>query len=100
MTTQTFSDDSHAVVTRPRWEHGLHNVWFFCVGGLGSWPIDMCSNKDAGKGQHETRPFVNQQADREVHTDPELSLQPVERASRRRMRSESCLRQDETQGVE
>ena len=48
-------DSTHAGI-RPQsaQRHGLHNVWFFCVGGSRAWSIDMCSNKDAGKGERET----------------------------------------------
>ena len=57
-TAQSLGDDTHAVGTRTKWarEHGLqHFVWsIFFVGGLQAWPIDLCSNKDAGKREHET----------------------------------------------
>ena len=52
--TQFLGDDTHAVVTRPSWAKGYTKSVVFCVGGFEVWPIDMCSNKDAGKGEPET----------------------------------------------
>ena len=49
-------DDTHAVVTRPRWarEHGRHNrVWSRCVGGWEACPTDNC-NKDTGRSERKT----------------------------------------------
>ena len=53
--------------THMRWLHGRsgHESTGYtrsvvqCVGGLRAWPINMCSNKDAGKSQSETRPLVS-----------------------------------------
>ena len=44
-----FGDDTHVVVTR------LKVV--LCVGRLAAWPIDRCSNMDAGRSESETRPL-------------------------------------------
>ena len=30
-----------------------------CVSGWKTWPIDMCSNKDADRSERETDPLVN-----------------------------------------
>ena len=41
-----------------------------CVGGWKTWPIDMCSNKDAGRSERETRtPCVKQAANRSKDMD-------------------------------
>ena len=49
-TTQSPGDDAHAVGTRPKvgtsTDHTLSVIQ--CVCGLRAWPIDMCSDKDAG----------------------------------------------------
>ena len=56
-TAQSLGDDTHAVVKRPRRasERGLHTkCGSLCVSGLGKWPIDWCSDKDAGKHERKT----------------------------------------------
>ena len=56
-TAQSLGDDTHAVVKRSRRasEHGLHTKCGpLCVSGLGKWPIDWCSDKDAGKHERKT----------------------------------------------
>ena len=55
-TAQCPGDDTHAVVAGTKWarEHGIHAKCGPIVGGLRAWPIDMCSNKDAGRSQSET----------------------------------------------
>ena len=56
-TAQSLGDDTHAVVKRPRTasEHGFHTkCGSLCVSGLGKWPIDWCSDKDAGKHERMT----------------------------------------------
>ena len=56
-TAQSLGDDIRAVVKRSRRasEHGLHTKCGpLCVSGLGKWPIDRCSDKDAGKHQRLT----------------------------------------------
>ena len=48
---------THAAIKRPRRasEHGLHTrCGPLCVSGLGKWPIDRCSDKDAGKHERKT----------------------------------------------
>ena len=51
-----FGGDTHAVTT--------HEVWSQCVGGLRAWPIETCSNKDAGKSEKKTpTPCGREQAD-------------------------------------
>ena len=62
-----FGDDTHAVVTRPKWarEHGGTHGVVPNVGGLRAWPIDRCSNKDAGRSECETlTPCAGEQAPR------------------------------------
>ena len=53
-TARSLGDDTHAVVTRPKWapEHGLHRVWSRCVGGWRAW-LDRCSKQ--GRGQRSER---------------------------------------------
>ena len=73
-TAQSLGDDTHAVGTRPKWarEHGLHtSCGPFFVGGLQAWPIDLCSNKDAGKRERETPTLCgksNRRNPKEQHT--------------------------------
>ena len=44
-------DDTHAVLNK-----STHSAvrGFSCAEGPGAWPIDTCSNKDAGKGERQT----------------------------------------------
>ena len=79
-------------------QHGLHTE----CGSICRWVASLVHRQvlEQGRGQKVNvrhRPLVNQQANRKIHTDPELSLQPDERASRRRMRIKSCFHQYEAQ---
>ena len=65
-------------MTHMRWFHGRsgHESTGYtrsvvqCVGGLRAWPIDMCSNKDAGRSQSETpTPCECEQARRQSRSD-------------------------------
>ena len=71
---------SLSAMTHMRWAHGqsghestdytLHVVHFF-VRGLQAWPIDLCSNKDAGKRERETPTLCgkrNRRNPKEQHT--------------------------------
>ena len=51
-----FGDDTHAVVTRPKWAWRARTTQGAvpCAGGLRAWPIDRCSSKDTGKGERKT----------------------------------------------
>ena len=58
-----FGDDTHAVVTRPKWAQGGTHRVVTNVGVLRAWPTDRCSNKDAGKNESKTpTPCENEQA--------------------------------------
>ena len=50
-TAQSLGDDTHAVAIRPNMAMRARTT-LCCVvpyvGGLQAWPIDRCSNKDAG----------------------------------------------------
>ena len=62
-------------MTHMRWLHGQsgHESTGYtrsvvqCVGGLRAWPIDICSNEDAGRSQSETpTPCECEQARRQI----------------------------------
>ena len=55
-TAQSSGYDTHAVVARLKWawEHGLRTGVVHSVVGWIALPIDMCSNKDAGKSDRKT----------------------------------------------
>ena len=65
-------------MTHMRWFHGRSGhestghtrSVVQCVGGLRAWPIDVCSNKDAGRSQSETpTPCECEQARRQSRSD-------------------------------
>ena len=56
-TAQSLGDDTHAVAIRPNMAMRARTAQCCVVppvGGLQAWPIDRCSNKDAGQRERET----------------------------------------------
>ena len=92
-----------SAMTHMRWWHGpsWHDSTGYtrsvvqCVGGLRAWPIDICSNEDAGRSQSETpTPCECEQARRKILIRQDFhcgsSRVLATKHSRRQMVTRSC----------
>ena len=68
----------------------------FCVGGLGAWPIDRCSNKDVGISECET-PTLCESSGPKIVKEEETDRQRDKRVRKEQQRNKVKVKEN-TQG--